>query len=93
LEERFTCTARANVLNLKLELQALKKGNDTVSGYMQRIKAARDKLSVVGVQINNEEMLHMILRGLPKEYAPFNSAIRTKDDALTFEKLSVLLQT
>ena len=34
----------------------------------------------------------MILKGLPKEYAPFNSTIRTKDDALTFEKHSVLLQ-
>ena len=79
LEERFTCTTRANVLNLKLELQDLKKGNDTVNGYMQRIKAARDKLSAVGVQIDNEEMLHMILKGLPKQYASFNSAIRTVD--------------
>uniref|UniRef100_A0A2N9IQM4 Integrase catalytic domain-containing protein n=1 Tax=Fagus sylvatica TaxID=28930 RepID=A0A2N9IQM4_FAGSY len=29
LEERFTCTARANVLNLKLELQAIRKGNES----------------------------------------------------------------
>ena len=35
----------------------------------------------------------MILKGLPKEYFSFNSAIRTKDDSLTFEKLSILLQT
>jgi hypothetical protein len=28
LEERFTCNARANVLNLKLELQAIRKGNE-----------------------------------------------------------------
>ena len=60
---------------------------------MQRVKTARDKLSAVGVQINDEEMLHMILKGLPKEYSSFNSAIRTRDDSLTFEKLSVLLQT
>uniref|UniRef100_A0A2N9GDY7 Uncharacterized protein n=1 Tax=Fagus sylvatica TaxID=28930 RepID=A0A2N9GDY7_FAGSY len=60
LEERFTCTARANVLNLKLELQAIRKGNES---------------------------------GLPKEYAPFASAIRTRDGILSLEKLSVLLQT
>ena len=35
----------------------------------------------------------MILKGLPKEYAPFASAIRTKDGILSLEKLSVLLQT
>jgi hypothetical protein len=35
----------------------------------------------------------MILKGLPKEFAPFASAIRTRDDSISFEKLSVLLQT
>uniref|UniRef100_A0A2N9IZG0 Reverse transcriptase Ty1/copia-type domain-containing protein n=1 Tax=Fagus sylvatica TaxID=28930 RepID=A0A2N9IZG0_FAGSY len=57
------------------------------------IKTTRDKLSAVGVQIDDEEMLHMVLKGLPKEYPSFNSTIRTRDDSLTFEKLSVLLQT
>jgi hypothetical protein len=56
LEERFTCTARANVLNLKLELQSIKKGNDSVSSYLQRIKTVRDKLSAVGVQSDHEEL-------------------------------------
>jgi transposase InsO family protein len=93
LEERFTCTTRANVLNLKLELQAIRKGNESVSSYLQRIKTTRDMLYAVGVQIDNEELLHIILKGLPKEYAPFASAIRTRDGILSLEKLSVLLQT
>uniref|UniRef100_A0A2N9F808 Uncharacterized protein n=1 Tax=Fagus sylvatica TaxID=28930 RepID=A0A2N9F808_FAGSY len=94
LEERFTSTARANVLNLKLELQSIKKGgNESVSVYLQRIKTVRDKLSAVGVQSDPEELLHVILKGLPKEYAPFASAIRTRDGILPLEKLSVLLQT
>ena len=54
LEERFTCTAQANVLNLKLELQSIKKGNETVSSYLQRIKTVRDKLSIVGVHSDHE---------------------------------------
>ena len=93
LETRFTSTARANVLNLKLELQSVKKGSDSINAYMQWVKTTRDKLSAVGVQIDDEEMLHMVLKGLPKEYSSFNSAIRTREDSLTFEKLSVLLQT
>uniref|UniRef100_A0A2N9GP84 Integrase catalytic domain-containing protein n=1 Tax=Fagus sylvatica TaxID=28930 RepID=A0A2N9GP84_FAGSY len=63
LEERFTCTARANVLNLKLELQSIKKGNETISSYLQRIKTVRDKLSAVGVNSDHEELLHVILKG------------------------------
>ena len=93
-EERFTSTARSNVLNLKFELQSIKKtGNETVSTYLQRIKTVRDKLSVVGVHSDHEELIHVILKGLPKEYAPFASAIRTRDTILPLEKLSVLLQT
>ena len=93
LEERFTCTARANVLNLKLELQSIKKGNESVSSYLQRIKTVRDKLFAVGVHSDHEELLHVILKSLPKEYAHFAFAIRTRDGILSLEKLSVLLQT
>ncbi len=94
LEERFTSIARANVLNLKLELQSIKKGgNESVSIFLQRIKIVRDKLSAVGVHSDPEELLHVILKGLPKEYAPFASAIQTRDGILPLEKLSVLLQT
>uniref|UniRef100_A0A2N9HVF5 Reverse transcriptase Ty1/copia-type domain-containing protein n=1 Tax=Fagus sylvatica TaxID=28930 RepID=A0A2N9HVF5_FAGSY len=93
LEEKFTCTARANVLNLKLELQGIKKGNDSINSYLQRIKNTKDKLSAVGVLVDNEELLHMVLKGLPKEFSSFASAIRTRDDTISFEKLSVLLQT
>jgi hypothetical protein len=93
LEGKFTCTARANVLNLKLELQGIKKGNESINSYLQRIKSTKDKLSAVGVLVDNEELLHMVLKGLPKEFAPFASTIRTRDDTISFEKLSVLLQT
>ena len=34
LEQRFTSTSRANILNLKLELQSLKKGNDSINNFL-----------------------------------------------------------
>uniref|UniRef100_A0A2N9HXJ7 Integrase catalytic domain-containing protein n=1 Tax=Fagus sylvatica TaxID=28930 RepID=A0A2N9HXJ7_FAGSY len=58
-----------------------------------RANTVSDKLSAVGVHIDHEGLLHVILKGLPKEYAPFASAIRTRDGLLSLEKLSVLLQT
>jgi hypothetical protein len=82
LEERFTSTARANVLNLKMELQSIRKGNDTITTYLQRVKTVSDKLSAVGVHTDHEELLHVILKGLPKEYALFASAIRVIDGCL-----------
>uniref|UniRef100_A0A2N9ISJ0 Integrase catalytic domain-containing protein n=1 Tax=Fagus sylvatica TaxID=28930 RepID=A0A2N9ISJ0_FAGSY len=93
LEHRFTSTSRANVLNLKIELHNLKKGSETVSSYLQKVKNTRDKLIAVGTLIDNEEMLHIILKGLPKEYGPFCSAIRTRNEPVSFEEIMVLLQT
>jgi hypothetical protein len=93
LEHRFTSTSRANVLNLKIELHNLKKGTESVSLYLQKVKNTRDKLVAVGILIDNEELLHIILKGLPREYSPFCSAIRTRNEPVSFEEIMVLLQT
>ena len=77
LEQRFTSTSRANILDLKIELLCIKKGTDTINGFLQKIKAARAQLLAVGVKVYNEELLSIVLRGLPKEYAHLFSAIRT----------------
>lgn len=61
LEQRFTSTSRANILNLKLELQSLKRGNDFVNSFLQKIKIARDKLLAVGVIVDNEELICIVL--------------------------------
>ena len=93
LDQRVTSTSRANILNLKLELQSLKKGNEIVNGFLQKIKIARDKLLAVGVVVDNEKLLCIVLRGLPKEFAHFCSAIPTKSDPISYEQLSIMLQS
>ena len=93
LDQRFTSTSKANILNLKLELQSLKKGSETVNGFLLKIKIARDKLLAVGVVVDNEELLCMVLRGLSKEFAHFCYAICTRIDPISYEQLSTMLQS
>ena len=93
LEHRFTSTSRANVLNLKIELHNLKKGTESISSYLQKVKNTRDKLVAVGTLIDNEELLHIILKGLPREYSHSGSAIRTRNEPISFEEIMVLFQT
>ena len=61
--------------------------------FLQNIKIARDKLLALGVVVDNEELLYIVLRGLPKEFAQFCSAIRTRSDPITYEQLSIMLQS
>uniref|UniRef100_A0A2N9ET27 Uncharacterized protein n=1 Tax=Fagus sylvatica TaxID=28930 RepID=A0A2N9ET27_FAGSY len=93
LEHRFISTSRANLLNLKIKLHNLKKSSESISSYLQKVKNTRDKLNAVGTLIDNEELLHIILKRLPREYGPFCSAIRTRNEPVTFEEIMVLLQT
>ena len=85
--------SRANILNLKLELQSHKKGNDFVNNFLQKIKIARDKLLVVGVVMDNEELICIVLRGIPREFAHFWSAIWTRSDPITYDRLAIMLQS
>ena len=93
LEKRFAFVSRSHVMNLRNELKAIKKGVDSIDGYFQKIKQTRDRLVAVSVFVDDEELLHIILDGLPSEYDSFSSAIRNISDVLSVEELNVLLNT
>ena len=78
-------------MNLKGKLHNLKKGADTVDLYLQKIKVIRDILLAVGVIIDDEELLQITIKGLPKEYNAFRFVIRTRSTQLSFDELSTML--
>ena len=91
LENRFSSISRSHIMNLKGELHNLKKGNDSIDIYLQKIKIVRDKLLAVGVVIDDEELLHIAIKGLPREYNAFKSTIRTRSAHLSFDELSTMM--
>lgn len=72
-------------------LPFLDLGTDTIDAYFQKIKQIRDKLAVVSVFLDDEELLHIALDGLPSAFNSFSSAIRTRSDVLFVEELNTLL--
>uniref|UniRef100_A0A2N9J9G3 Uncharacterized protein n=1 Tax=Fagus sylvatica TaxID=28930 RepID=A0A2N9J9G3_FAGSY len=93
IHNRYTSISRSSIVNLKRELHSIKKHSDSVTQYLQKIKEARDKLVSVGVFIDDEEILHIVLQGLPTEYHSFTSAMLTKNEAVKFEELHTLMKT
>ena len=90
---RYTSISRSSIVNLKHELHSIKKNSNFVTQYLQKIKEARDKLVSVGVFIDDEEILHIVLQGLPTEFHSFTSAMLTKNEAVKFEELHTLMKT
>ena len=91
LEKRFASVSRSHMMSLRNELNAIKKGVDSIDGYFHKIKQARDRLAAVSVFVDDEKLLHIILDGLPSEYDSFSSAIRTRSDVFLVEELNVFL--
>jgi hypothetical protein len=93
LLKRYTSVSRSNIMNLKKQLHDVKKNTDTIIQYLQRIKEAIDKLAAVGTLVDDEDLLHIVLKGLPSEYESFSSAMLTKNESVPFEELHVLMIT
>ena len=91
LEKRFASISTSHVMSLRNELNAIKKGNESIDGYFQKTKQARDRLATVSVFVDDKELLHIVLDGLPSTYDSFSSAIRTRSDVLSVEELNALL--
>uniref|UniRef100_A0A2N9H210 Uncharacterized protein n=1 Tax=Fagus sylvatica TaxID=28930 RepID=A0A2N9H210_FAGSY len=89
----YTSVSRSNIVNLKRELNSIKKNSDSVTDYLHKIKEARNKLVSVGIHIDDEEILHIVLQGLPSEFHSFTSAMLTKNEAVKFEELHTLMKT
>ena len=48
-------------MNLKGQIRNIKKGTASVDLYLERIKVVKDKLMVVGILVDDEELLHIAL--------------------------------
>ncbi|XP_004300970.1 PREDICTED: uncharacterized protein LOC101292509 [Fragaria vesca subsp. vesca] len=87
LHERFSTVSRVNIMQLKTELRTLRKGAETIEKYLQRVKNARDQLLSVGVTIPDEDIIIVILNGLPDEYSTVRTVIEGRENPVTLRDL------
>ncbi|KAK9995438.1 hypothetical protein SO802_020124 [Lithocarpus litseifolius] len=59
--------------------------------YLRKIKVVRDKLLAVEVFLDDKELLHIAIKGLPKECNTFRSTIRTRSTQISFDELATML--
>ncbi|CAB4286246.1 unnamed protein product [Prunus armeniaca] len=83
LEKRFTAITRSHILQLKGQLQALKKGSDSMMQYLERMKSLADGLAAAGAPLDDLDLIAHILRGLPPAYDSFGTSIHVRATLLT----------
>ncbi|KAK0602578.1 hypothetical protein LWI29_034909 [Acer saccharum] len=71
VERVFTLQSRANVMQLKLQLQTLKKSGSTMTEYLIKKKSMMDALAYSGYILSENDKIMYILGGLGVEYDSF----------------------
>lgn len=87
LHERFARVTRTSIVQMKIDLQNIKKGHESIDQYLQRIKDSRDQLAAVGVIISNEDIVIVALRGLPSEYNTTKAVIHGRENLVSLKEL------
>ncbi|KAM0965517.1 hypothetical protein TB2_021075 [Malus domestica] len=70
---------------MKSNLYTIKKGSDSMTRHLQRIKEARDFLATAGVIFADEDIVILALNGLPSEYNTFRCVICGRENVISLK--------
>ena len=82
---------RARKMQLKDELNTLKKMDISVNDYTLKIKAICESLASIGVTVDDDDKVEVCLRGLGLAYKQFKTSICTRENIPSFADLIPML--
>ena len=82
---------RARKMQLKDELNTLKKMDMSVNDYTLKIKAICESLASIGVTVDDDDKVEVCLRGLGPVYKQFKTSICTRENIPIFANLIPML--
>ncbi|KAL5543673.1 hypothetical protein UlMin_007457 [Ulmus minor] len=91
LEKIFASSSRARVMQLRLELQTMKKGSMSMIDYLIKIKGIADSLGAIGELVSEQDQIMNLFVSLGADYNAFVTAINTRDDKISLEAVQSML--
>lgn len=70
VNQLFAAQSTARVMNFKLQLQTLKKGNLPMKDYLLKMKSIYDNLAAYGRPVSEEDQVLSIFTGIGGEFEP-----------------------
>ena len=90
-ERNFASQSKAKIMQYKLQLQTLKKGNLTMREYLTKMKNCTDLLSSAGHHLSEEDQVLHLLSSLGHEYDAVIVPITTRAEPYTLADVWLLL--
>ena len=86
-----TTNTKARKLQLKNELNTVKKENLSINDYTLKIKGICESLASIGVTVEDDDKVEVCLRGLTPAYKQFKTSIQTRENIPSFSDLIPML--
>ncbi|MCO5551964.1 hypothetical protein L7F22_005471 [Adiantum nelumboides] len=86
-----TTNTKARKIQLKNELNTVKKENLSINDYTLKIKGIVESLASIGVQVEDDDKVEVCLCGLTPAYKQFKTSIQTRENIPYFADLVPML--
>ena len=94
LREHYAGKGKPRVLSMWTVLSSLvKTPEDTITDYLIRAETAANALRNAGQDISDSLLVAMVMKGLPKEFRPFNIVLTQSEKEVTFAEFKVALRS
>ncbi|CAL5415270.1 unnamed protein product [Camellia sinensis] len=87
LEKQFLFLSRSHIHQLKNQLNRLSKKGHLMEDYLGQVKTLSDQLTLVSSPIDDEDLVLIILNGLPDEYSAFKTTIQARAKSISVDCL------
>ncbi|KAI4318859.1 hypothetical protein MLD38_032518 [Melastoma candidum] len=91
LRQRFESNSTTRIINLRMQMQQVRKDGRTMQNYLNSVKMYADQLSAIGEPVRYRDHLWYLLEGLPAEYDPVVTAVYSRTDQPSIEEVHQLL--
>ncbi len=86
-----TTNTKARKLQLKNELNTVKKEILSINDYTLKIKGICESLASIGVNVDDDDKVEVCLRGLTPAYKQFKTSIHTRENIPSFANFIPIL--
>jgi hypothetical protein len=91
LQRQFASSTRARVIQVRVDLAATAKNDQSAAKYFSRIKTIAAELAAADAPLCDDEVIAYLLAGLGANYDPFVTSMTTKSEALTLDDVQAHL--
>lgn len=92
-ETLFHSQSKARAMQLRSQLQVLKKGESSIDDYILKFREISDHLFNIGQPISDSDLISYILQGLGAEFESISVVLSSKCDEISLHDVQFALQT